>query len=126
MGWWWKRFCVDAIYDTSLEAIPKKIHLSQAGVANGSIVERHEPLQSPSTCKLLSEDFSKEAKAIWVEQWEDASIESLPSADGVSDSLTLAAATVAFHRAHRCVSIDQCEAPQQKPSQNNESSGNVS
>lgn len=54
----WNRFYVDEIYDMSLEAIPEKIHLSQAGVANGSIVERHEPLQSSSTCKLLSEDFT--------------------------------------------------------------------
>lgn len=34
-----KRFYVDEIYDMSLQAILEKIHLSQAGVANGFIVE---------------------------------------------------------------------------------------
>lgn len=73
-----------------------EIHLNQAGVANGSIVETHEPFHRP---------VNEENLPLYSEQWT----KSLP-ADGVSDSL----ACSAFHGAQRCVSIDQCEASKAK------------
>lgn len=93
------------IYDTTASDTGK-IHLSQAGVANGSIVGGVHG-SSPPTCKSQRQTMER-------------SYRRRPRPDGVSDSLTRFSVFVAFQSAQRCVSIDQSSSRTQSTSRNNE------